>query len=93
MNLISPVLDNKTIFDMCLTGIQAIDFRAMTGWLPVTSAFGGMGLYKTDEFAYSNYFGVRDGYEICEHVPFHEKASDTGAKLYINPKFIVDSNQ
>jgi hypothetical protein len=93
MNMMNPALDNKTIFDACLNGIQAIDFRTMTGWLPVASAFGGLGIYKTEAFANSNYFGVKDGYEICEHVPFHERAGELGARLYINPMFIVNSNQ
>jgi len=59
-------------------------------WLPpvgsppvfVSSAFGGMCIYRTDAYLRGTYDGVRD----CEHVPFHESiARATGQHLYLNP--------
>ena len=60
------------------------------GWLPpigsppvlVSSAFGGLCVYRTDGYLKGTYDGTSD----CEHVPFHasiEKA--TGQHLYLNP--------
>jgi hypothetical protein len=59
-------------------------------WLPpvgsppvlVSSAFGGMAIYRTDAYLKGTYDGVRD----CEHVPFHQSiARATGQHLYLNP--------
>ena len=91
MNAMSPTFSNETIFDHSLNNLQSMDFKKLNGWLSVFSAFGGMGIYKTSKFLNSNYFGVEDGYEACEHVNFHLKAVETGATLYINPHFLVNS--
>ncbi len=59
-------------------------------WLPpvgsppvlVSSAFGGMCIYRTDAYLKGTYDGVSD----CEHVPFHQSiAKATGQHLYLNP--------
>jgi len=59
-------------------------------WLPpvgsppvlVSSAFGGMCIYRTDPYLKGTYDGVSD----CEHVPFHQSiAKATGQHLYLNP--------
>lgn len=59
-------------------------------WLPpvgsppvlVSSAFGGMCIYRTDAYLKGTYDGVSD----CEHVPFHQGiAKATGQHLYLNP--------
>jgi hypothetical protein len=69
-----------------------IDMRAMHGWLPVDSAFGGMGIYKTAALRNTRYIGMQEGREICEHVPLHLQMREQGRRLYINPKFIVASH-
>jgi len=91
MNAMSPIFSNEIIFDHALNNLQKIDFKMLNGWLCVDSAFGGMGIYKTNKFINSNYFGVKDGYEVCEHVTFHLKAVEAGAQIFINPKFLVNS--
>jgi len=91
MNTMDPIFSDAIIFDACLTNLQSMDFRKLKGWLQVTSAFGGMGIYKTSKFVHSNYFGVKDGYEASDHVAFHKKAVESGALLYINPGFLVNS--
>jgi len=59
-------------------------------WLPpvgsppvlVSSAFGGMCVYRTDAYLAGTYDGAAD----CEHVPFHESiAKATGQHLFLNP--------
>ena len=79
------------IFESRLNHLQNMDFKALNGWLQVSSAFGGMGIYKAAKFLHSNYFGVKDGHEVSDHVAFHLKAVSSGAQLYINPKFLVES--
>jgi len=55
----------------------------------VNSAFGGAGLYKAHLFKIADYSVHRDHRElICEHKDFHQALTSTGAKLYINPRFI-----
>ena len=60
------------------------------GWLPpigsppvlVSSAFGGLAVYRKDAFLKGTYDGTSD----CEHVPFHRSiAAATGQHLYVCP--------
>jgi hypothetical protein len=59
-------------------------------WLPaigsppvlVSSAFGGMTIYRADAYLRGTYDGSTD----CEHVPFHKSiAKATGQHLFLNP--------
>lgn len=59
-------------------------------WLPpigtppvlVSSAFGGLTIYRADAFLAGTYDGTSD----CEHVPFHASITEaTGQRLYVNP--------
>lgn len=59
-------------------------------WMPpvgsppvrVSSAFGGLCIYRTDAFLKGTYDGTTD----CEHVPFHASvAKATGQSLYLCP--------
>lgn len=59
-------------------------------WLPpvgsppvlVSSAFGGMTIYRTDAYLRGTYDGTAD----CEHVSFHQSIAEaTGQHLYLNP--------
>jgi hypothetical protein len=59
-------------------------------WMPpvgsppalVSSAFGGMAIYRTDAYLAGTYDGTTD----CEHVPFHQSiARATGQMLYVCP--------
>ena len=48
----------------------------------VSSAFGGMAIYRTQDYLAGTYDGTAD----CEHVPFHESiAKSTGRNLYVCP--------
>ena len=56
--------------------------------IKVTSAFGGMALYKTEVFQ-------RFNYELCdgvhpsesEHISLHKKIADIGGQMFIHPGF------
>jgi hypothetical protein len=55
--------------------------------IPVDSAFGGIGIYRSWCFFREDYADEQSPQE-CEHVSFHKKLQLAGAKLYINPRFI-----
>jgi len=58
-------------------------------WIPVTSAFGGLGIYKRKLFDSSDY--TKLNLEPCiysEHVDFHHSCVALGYSLYINPRLI-----
>ena len=75
---------------------KQIDLRDAPGWIEVSSAFGGMGLYKSEMLKRirARYQGqAANGAEMCEHVPFNERLKECGANLYINPKFVVGTTE
>lgn len=69
---------------------KLLDLRGMAGWLPVNSAFGGMGLYKYRAIIDGRYVGLDSGNdEVCDHVSVNENIVRRGGRLYINPEFVV----
>jgi hypothetical protein len=68
---------------------RMIELPANSNWIEVDSAFGGLAVYKRSLFNLAEYAGLTDdGNEICEHVHFHAKLKQAGAKLFINPQLI-----
>ena len=58
-------------------------------WIEVDSAFGGIGIYKSEVFLNYDYSLDRNsGQGISEHVTLHAKMRADGLKLYVNPSFI-----
>ena len=56
-------------------------------WIEVTSAFGGLAIYKTEAFLEGNYQTFSgDELNVSEHVPFNLKLTETGHRIFINPK-------
>jgi len=58
-------------------------------WIPVQSAFGGLGIYKRSCIANLTYqsTGLAQSGE-CEHVSFNSQLINNGHKLFINPKLV-----
>jgi hypothetical protein len=56
-------------------------------YLPVLSAFGGIGVYKYEAIAGLRYKAVPNGDQyleaLCEHVPFNKEVADRGFQSYI----------
>jgi len=73
---------------------RMINIPRNSSWIQVQSAFGGLGIYKTDSLKQGNFYKGYDehGDIICEHVPFHEYLVKNGAKIFINPKLINTHN-
>ncbi len=61
-------------------------------WIPVKSAFGGLGLYKAEIFLKHDYtFLSLEEETYSEHIDLHFSMVSSGLRLYINPKFINSS--
>jgi hypothetical protein len=73
----------------CVGGRQ-IRIKPTCDPIPVTSAFGGLGIYKRRYLLGKQYFArSRDGSPICEHVSVNEQISGDGGKLFIFPPLVV----
>ncbi len=59
--------------------------------IPVTSAFGGLGIYKIPSILGSRYSAEFDQSLTCEHVHFHDQIIKKGGKIFICPDLIVRS--
>lgn len=57
-------------------------------WIPVDSAFGGLGVYRYRVIRGLRYQGEINGREICEHVTFHRSVKERGGKIFIVPGLI-----
>lgn len=74
-----------------------VDRRKITldphcGFVPVQSAFGGLGLYRLKMLRDCRYVGVDDeGHEICEHVAFHADLLNKGGRLFIDAALLNGS--
>jgi hypothetical protein len=65
--------------------------RPIAPWrqpIPVRSAFGGFGIYRLPLALEGRYAGMREGREICEHVPYNEALAAKGARLFVHPGLI-----
>lgn len=68
---------------------RQINIPSSAEWLPVRSAFGGLALYRPWVISAARYSGhASDGSVVSEHVPFHQKLGELGARMLINPQFI-----
>ncbi|WP_426846074.1 hypothetical protein [Candidatus Planktophila dulcis] len=60
-----------------------------SSWIEVESAFGGLGIYRSQIITQANYRGVDiQGLPVCEHVPLHQELASKGYRLFINPSLI-----
>lgn len=62
-------------------------FRGQRALIKVDSAFGGMGIYRSEIFQRVNYDKFENT-EECEHVDFNKKALSFGYRIRINPAMI-----
>jgi hypothetical protein len=60
--------------------------------IPVTSAFGGLAVYRMSLILGSRYIGTQNicgnMVEICDHVRFHEQLLAKGARMFINTRMV-----
>jgi hypothetical protein len=91
LNGLFPImLGDENIYKLTYLPIRELNFKSIKGLLEVDSAFGGFAIYKSNIFYEGVYGGKELGKEICEHVLFNKSLKKLGAKLFINPKFILE---
>lgn len=57
--------------------------------IPVDSAFGGLGIYRTESFLKFDYTPTNsNSHEISEHVVLNRKIVEGGGKIYIDPQLL-----
>jgi hypothetical protein len=85
---LSTFIDKKFAFKYSIEN-RVIQIPKNSLPLPVTSAFGGLAIYRAEPYFLFEYSGYTDkGIEVCEHVVLNEKLSQSGYKLFINPAMI-----
>lgn len=63
-----------------------------TPYIPVISAFGGMGIYKLKNIDDSTEYNARVNDKIiCEHVPFNTHLTSKGCQLFIDPSLVMET--
>jgi len=68
---------------------KMITISESADWIPVDSAFGGLGIYRRAILSGARYAGTdENGDEICEHVVLHNQLRAKGARIFINPRLI-----
>ena len=79
--------DERSLWDAVYSKMIHIPKDYM--WIPVRSAFGGLGIYKASTFpeVYYSCYDERGG-EVCEHVNLHCSPPFQNKKLFINPALI-----
>ena len=61
-------------------------------WIEVNSAFGGLGIYRSQVFLKHDYSSLPDSKSgVNEHVTLHSKMRNDGLRLFINPS-LINSN-
>jgi glycosyltransferase involved in cell wall biosynthesis len=71
-------------------GARQVRIKSTSKPIPVTSAFGGMAIYKRRYLLGRRYIGRnRNGSATCEHVALHESISSANGKLFIYPELLV----
>lgn len=91
--------------DSFLGSKMPLSFSKTEGLIPVKSAFGGIGIYNMQtivnsacEYVGTHLVSFKDQRnqvfysmaQVCEHVAFHQGLGELGAKLCINPKFVIN---
>ena len=69
---------------------RSIRIPKNSAWIEVDSAFGGLAIYKSELFeSKATYIGITmEEKGVCEHVSFNNQIRESGARIYINPRFI-----
>ena len=68
---------------------RMMEIPSTSQWIPVTSAFGGLGIYKKNILKDLQFRGLgSSGAPECEWVSFNEHLCHKGYKLFINPQMI-----
>lgn len=67
---------------------KMIRIKSGKSFIQVESAFGGLAIYKADNFLNFNYDTDQAQIEESEHVALHKKIINMGGYIYINPNLV-----
>jgi hypothetical protein len=91
-NRLRSQIGNENAFQMAILSAM-IKIDSKLPLIPVSSAFGGLAIYRRQALIAGNYIGLTESNEeICEHISLHEQIRKAGYSLYINPAMIAGSN-
>ena len=82
---LESVIGDRPAEHLAVTARQVtLDPRA--GLIEVDSAFGGLAIYRREAFLAGRYAGTdrQGGFDVADHIPFHEDLRQKGYKIYIN---------
>ncbi len=82
---LEAVIGDRPAEHLAVTARQVtLDPRA--GLIEVDSAFGGLAIYRREAFLAGRYAGTdrKGGFDVADHIPFHEDLRQKGYKIYIN---------
>jgi hypothetical protein len=82
---LEEVIGDRAAENLAVTARQPV-LPPQLGFIEVDSAFGGLAIYKREAFLAGRYAGVDSaaGFDVADHVPFHEELRAKGYKIYIN---------
>jgi glycosyltransferase involved in cell wall biosynthesis len=81
---------SRTEAVLSCVGARQLRIKSTSAPILVTSAFGGLAVYKRHYLLGKKYFAKnRDGSAACEHVALNESISSDGGKLFIFPQLLV----
>jgi hypothetical protein len=82
---LEPVIGGQPAENLAVTAKQ-VNLDAQAGLIEVDSAFSGLAIYRREAFLAGRYAGTdkRSGFDVADHIPFHEELRETGYRIYIN---------
>jgi hypothetical protein len=86
---LEPVIGRHFAENLAITAKQVV-LDPSVGLIEVDSAFGGLAIYRRSAFLAGRYAGTdkRSGFDVADHIPFHEDLRAQGYKIYINSRLI-----
>ena len=88
-NALEDVIGDGPAGNLAVTARQALLDPGL-GLIEVDSAFGGLAIYRRAAFLAGRYAGTdkHGGFDVADHVPFHEELRAKGYRIYINSALI-----
>jgi glycosyltransferase involved in cell wall biosynthesis len=84
------VFTSRTEAILSCVGARQVRINTTSAPIPVTSAFGGLAVYKRAHLLGRRYSAKNpDGSPACEHVALNESIARDGGKLFIFPQLVV----
>jgi len=86
---LEDLIGDRPAENLAITARQ-VTLSPRLGLIEVDSAFGGLAIYKREAFLAGRYAGTDTiaGFDVADHVPFHEELRTKGYKIYINSALV-----